>query len=235
LESWGKIEIYKQKDARDIATKADIEIESFIKEKIQTKWSEHGFWGEEGEKINPNSSFQWLIDPIDGTKFYASLAPFFQTYITLVYEGIPVLGLIYNPLSFQLFSAYQGAGAYLNREKIVLKEPVSLKDAIINIDFGGLIGKNEPEKKWMLDKLSQIAEKSYRIRIIAGALSVYIVTGTIDAYIDLGNSKPQDLAARIIIMQEAGFKIEKIKTDFGEKMIVAREPIFSEIKEILLN
>ena len=47
LENWDKIEIYKQKDARDIATKADIEIENFIKGKIMTKWPEHGFWGEE--------------------------------------------------------------------------------------------------------------------------------------------------------------------------------------------
>ena len=163
------------------------------------------------------------------------MAPFFQTYIALVYEGEPVLGLIYNPLSHQLFSAYQGSGTYLNGEKITLKEPVFLRDAIINIDFGGLAGKNEPEKEWMLDKLSQITEKSYRVRMIAGALNVYIVTGTIDAYIDLGDSKPQDLAARIIVMQEAGFIIEKIETNFGEKLLVAREPILSELRQILLN
>jgi fructose-1,6-bisphosphatase/inositol monophosphatase family enzyme len=71
--------------------------------------------------------------------------------------------------------------------------------------------------------------------MIAGALSVYIVTGAIDAYIGLGESKPQDLAARIIIMQEAGFKTERIKTSFGEKLVAAREPILSEIKQILLN
>jgi fructose-1,6-bisphosphatase/inositol monophosphatase family enzyme len=71
--------------------------------------------------------------------------------------------------------------------------------------------------------------------MIAGALNVYIVTGTIDAYIDLGDSKPQDLAARIIVMQEAGFIIEKIETNFGEKLLVAREPILSELRQILLN
>lgn len=70
LCEWKKIEIVKQKDARDIATKTDIGVENFIKEKILSKWPNHGFWVEEGERINPKSDYQWLVDSIDGTKFY---------------------------------------------------------------------------------------------------------------------------------------------------------------------
>jgi myo-inositol-1(or 4)-monophosphatase len=234
LQRWDKVEITRQKDVRDIATKADIEIENFIKKKILSKWPEHGFWGEEGGKQGV-SAFQWLVDPIDGTKFYVGLAPFFQTYISLTFERKPILGLIYNALSDQMFSAYQGGGAFLNGKKIVSKNTVPLKEAILNIDFGGLSGKNPEEKKWMLDKLSRLLERSYRVRMIAGALNIYLVTGAIDAYVDIGNSKPQELAARIIIMREAGFKVEKVKTVFGNKLVVAKEPLLSEIKQILSN
>lgn len=237
LESWDKVEIAKQKDVRDVATKTDVEIENFLKEKILFKWPNHGFWGEEGKKrINLSSPYQWLVDPIDGTKFYVGLAPFFQTYIALTFDGTPVLGLMYHPLSRQFFSAYQSGGTYLNGKIVSLKSPpASLNEAVVDVDFGGLIGKKEKEKKWMLDKLSRMIEKSYRVRISAGALSIYIITGAIDAYIDLAGSKPQETAARIIIMQEAGFKIEKIKTAFGEKLVAGREPILSGIKQILLK
>lgn len=236
MESWDKIEISKQKDSRDIATKADVEIESFLKSKIIGRWSDHGFWGEEGERSNISSDFQWLIDSIDGTKFYIAQAPFFFVHIALMYKNEVVLGLVYNPVSKQLFSASKGNGAYLNGKLISLKAPFSLDKAMINIDLGAIIGKDEKEKKWLLDKSVALTEKCYRIRIISGAIAIYLVTGAIDAYMNLDEeSKPQDLAARIIIMQEAGYKIEWLKNSLGKKiLIVAQEPLLSEIKQIVL-
>lgn len=236
MESWDKIEISKQKDSRDIATKADVEIENFLKEKIIGKWPDHGFWGEEGERSNISSDFQWLIDSIDGTKFYIAQAPFFYVHIALMYKNEVVLGLVYNPVSRQLFSASKGNGAYLNDKLLSLKMPFSLDKAMVNIDLGAIIGKEEKEKKWLLNKLSEIAEKCYRIRIISGALAIYLVTGAIDAYVRLnGETKPQDFAARIIIMQEVGYKVEWVENPFGNKtLIVAQEPLWSAIKEIIL-
>ncbi len=235
MESWDKIEISKQKDSRDIATKADVEIENFLKSKIIGKWPDHGFWGEEGERSNVSSDFQWLIDSIDGTKFYIAQAPFFFVHIALMYKSEVVLGLVYNPVSKQLFSASKGSGAYLNGKLLSLRAPFSLDKAMINIDIGAIIGKEEKDKKWLLDKLVAITEKCYRIRIISGAIAIYLVTGAIDAYIRLnGEAKPQDFAARIIIMQEAGYKTEWIKNPFGEKILIAaQEPLLSEIKEII--
>lgn len=237
LQSWDKIEILKQKNSRDIATKADIEIENFLKEKIVGKWPEHGFWGEEGERSNASADYQWLIDSIDGTKFYIAQAPFFYVHIALMYNNEAVLGLVYNPVSKQLFSASKGNGAYLNGKLLSLKAPFSFDKAMINIDLSAIVGKEEKEKKWLLDKLSAITEKCYRIRIISGALAIYLVTSAIDAYIDLsGESKPQDLAARVIIMQEAGYKTEWVKNPFGKKMLIAaQEPLLSEIKEIIIK
>ncbi|MBI2530038.1 MAG: inositol monophosphatase [Candidatus Diapherotrites archaeon] len=234
-DKWGKAEIKKYKEGRDLVTKIEIEIENFFKNKILSKWPEHGFYGEETRRINASSDFQWLIDPIDGTKYYVANAPLFYVHAALLFRNEPVLGVIYNPVSKQLFCASKGTGAYLNGKRILLKSPVKLGKAMVDVDIQGLIGKQAKEKKWLIEELSEIMKKCYRVRITSGALGIYIATGAIDAYVDLAGAKPQDLAARIIIMREAGCKAEYIETPFGKRLIASREPIFSGLKEILLK
>lgn len=241
LDDWEKVEISKHKDSRDIVTKTDIEVENFLKRKIMSKWSEHGFWGEEGERMNLKSDFQWLVDPIDGTKYYLKHAPFFQTHIALVYKEKPVLGLIYNPVSRQLFSAVKNGGAYLNGKLIKNNYSLPIQKSVIDIDFRGLTtksNKNSKERKWLIGKIGEIMEKSYRIRMDGSAFGIYLVTGAIDAYITVEGEgfKLQDLAPRIIIMQEAGYETEWIETPFKKKiLIVSREPLLSEIKKIMVD
>lgn len=241
LESWDKAEISRQKDSRDIATKTDIEIENFLKEKIIGKWQDHGFWGEEKERINSKSDFQWLIDPIDGTKYYLKHVPFFQVHIALTFKETPMLGLIYNPVSRQIFSAVKNGGAYLNGKLIKNNSSLPIQKSVIDIDFRGLTNysnKNLKEREWLIGKLGEIMEKSYRIRMGGGAFGIYLITGAIDAYITVEGEgfKLQDLAPRIIIMQEAGYETEWIETPFKKKiLIVSREPLLSEIKKIMVD
>jgi len=237
LNDWAKIEIVNYKDKRDIATKTDIEVENFLKKKILSKWPDDGFWGEEEERTNELSPYQWLIDPIDGTKNYVNLAPFFQVHIAMAFNKELVLGLIYQPVSKQLFSAVKNDKTYLNNEVIKLKSDVSMDQAIIDIDLGGLMDKSEEEKQWKKNKLCEIAEKSYRIRVSGGSFALYLATGAVDAYVDVScDSTPQDLAARIIIMQEAGFKVEWVKTSFGKQvLLISRGEVFSELKKIILK
>lgn len=239
LENWGKIEISKQKDARDIATKADVEIENFLKEKILGKWPNHGFWGEEGERVNISSPYQWLADPIDGSKYYLNHAPFFQTHIAFVYKGEPLLGLIYNPVSRQLFSAVKGGGARLNGKLIKNNTSVPIQKAIIDVDFRSLANysnKNLKERKWLIGKVGEIMKEVYRVRMGGSAFGIYLVTGAINAYITIEGKdfKPQDLIPRLIIMQEAGYEIKRIETAFNEKtLVISREPLLSELENIL--
>ena len=237
LESWNKIEIVTQKDIRDIATKTDVEIENFLREKILGKWPEHGFWGEEGDRLNIKSSYQWLVDPIDQTKLYAKEVPIFYVQIALCFEAKPVLGLIYQPVSKQLFSAFEGNGAFLNNKALISKPSVSFDKAIVDVDFRGFRDKEQKEGKWMLEKLNKIIENSYRARMSGGALNIYLITGAFDAYIRLEDgTKPQDSAPRIIIMQEAGYKTKWIENPFGKKiLIIAQEPLLSTIKQIIIK
>lgn len=241
LGDWEKVEIARHKGDRDIATKTDIEVENFLKSKIMSKWPKHGFWGEETKRINPKSDFQWLIDPIDGTKYYFKQAPFFQTHIALTYKENPILGLIYNSVSRQLFSAIKNGGACLNEKLIKAGPAVPIQKSVIDIDFRGMAScanKNLKEKKWLIDKLGEIMEKSYRIRMGGSAFGIYLATGAIDAYVTMEGEgfKPQDLAPRIIIMQEAGYKTEWLDTPFKKKiLIVSSKLLLLEIKKIIVD
>lgn len=79
-------------------------------------------------------------------------------------------------------------------------------------------------------------EKSYRVRMSGGAFGVYLVTGAIDAYVTIEGEgfKPQDLAPRLIIMQEAGCEVKRIETPFNKKAwVVSQEPLLSELEKIL--
>jgi myo-inositol-1(or 4)-monophosphatase len=163
--------------------------------------------------------------------------PVFYVQAALQFKGSPVLGIIYNPVSGQLFSAFKGNGAFLNNKLILPNLPVSFDKAIVDVDFRSFKDKGQKEKEWMLEKMNRIVEKSYRTRMSGGALNIYLVTGAFDAYVRLEDeTKLQDVAPRVIIMEEAGYVTEWVGTPFGKKvMIVSQEPLLSEIKEIIIK
>lgn len=237
LADWKKVKIVKYKDGRDIATKTDLAVEKFLQNKILAKWPSHGVWGEEGERVNPTSPYQWLIDPIDGTKYYIKQAPFFYTQLALNYKGKPVLALLYNPVSHQLFSAIKGGGTWLNDKKVSLGAPMPLSRAVIDVDLGGFNRKNATQQKWLGAKLTELMAKSYRVRMTSGVFCIYLVTGAVDAYVYLftkDQSKFQDLAPRLLLMLETGYRSKWLKAPSGEDLlIVARGALLKEIEKIL--
>lgn len=79
-------------------TEVDRNVETMIREAISKKFPDHGIIGEEFGNANESSEFQWVLDPIDGTKSFISSVPLFGTLIGLMYRNKPVLGLIDQPI-----------------------------------------------------------------------------------------------------------------------------------------
>ena len=88
---------------------------------------DHGIMAEEETSIRNASGFIWIIDPLDGTTNYAHGYPCFSVSIALEHEGELIVGVVYDPMRDELFSAEKGMGAYLNDRKI----RVSSVDALI--------------------------------------------------------------------------------------------------------
>jgi myo-inositol-1(or 4)-monophosphatase len=94
-------------------TEADRGAEELMRRLIRSRFPGHGVIGEEGGAENEGADFAWVLDPIDGTKSFASACPLFGTLIALLHEGRPVLGVIHLPALRQLLAG-DGSRTVLN-------------------------------------------------------------------------------------------------------------------------
>lgn len=225
------------KDRRDFATQVDIEVEHGIKAALAERFPDHGLSGEETDDENPSSEFQWLIDPIDGTKYYAGQSSLFSVSIGLLLRGEPVLGVVYSAASRQCFYAWKGGGAHLDGQKLPGSTDRPLSDAIINVDTPGTDRLTAEERGWFESKLLLLTRQAYRVRALgqASLVACWMASGALDAYVDLtGYVEPQDMAAGRVILQESGARLEDMDSRVGPKRLLAASPgLFDEMRELL--
>lgn len=115
---------------RTPVTLADRESETVMRRMIRARYPDHGILGEEFEPINPGAEFQWVLDPIDGTKTFLAGAPLFGTLIALLEGGKPILGVIHNPILEQ-FLAGDGNSAWLNGAPVRVRPCPEIEQAAL--------------------------------------------------------------------------------------------------------
>ena len=122
------------KDDHTPLTKADTEINDLVIKKVKETYPEHSIYGEEASYKKENSKYIWVCDPIDGTMAFACGLPIFVFSIALVDQsnGLPVLGLINDPIMKTMYWAYKGSGAYRNGFEYDLNSK-TLKESLDNI------------------------------------------------------------------------------------------------------
>lgn len=108
------------KGDKTIVTLADKEINHILIEKVKEKFPDHSVDGEE-EKFG-KSKYVWVCDPVDGTAMYARHIPVAVFSLALVVDGVPEVGVVYDPFLDKLYSAIKGQGAYCNDEKITVND-----------------------------------------------------------------------------------------------------------------
>lgn len=237
LDRWTSVGAVVYKDDRDYVSEVDVQIETSIKEALRARFPTHGLCGEETDPENTDSPYQWLIDPIDGTKWYAARSTLFSISVALLFEDTPILGVVHLPSSGQCFSAFAGGGAFLNAEPLKGPHADDLAKVIVNVDTPATDRLSSHERQWFEQALIQLTRRAYRVRALgAGALGAcWLATGAIDAYVDLtGYTKPQDLAAGRIIMSESGARVDFVTTPPGPPRLVAAPPnIWNDLQAAL--
>lgn len=120
-------------------TKADTEINDLVIQRINEVFPEHSIYGEEKSDLKAGSKYIWVCDPIDGTMAFACGLPIFVFSIALVDQsnGLPILGLINDPVMKNMYWAYKDGGAYRNGKKIVVSKSSNLKSTYLNIGGSG--------------------------------------------------------------------------------------------------
>ncbi len=95
-------------------TKADIEAEKLIRGIIHRKFPDHGIIGEELPPVNVGARYQWVIDPIDGTRDFIRQIPYWAVFISVLHNNNPVVSVVYLPAIGKIITAEKSKGTYLN-------------------------------------------------------------------------------------------------------------------------
>ena len=112
----------KEKNDNSLVTEVDLEIESYLRKRISEEFPEHGIIGEEHQASNPGSTFQWILDPIDGTQSFVHGVPTFGTLLAVQREDQNIAGIISHPMLSERYAAAIGLGCYCNDSKIQIKD-----------------------------------------------------------------------------------------------------------------
>lgn len=239
LSRWPAIGTLRYKDRRDVVTDVDATVERALIRELRARFPGHGFSGEETGDHDADADHVWLIDPIDGTKYYVGQASLFSVSIALLYRGEPVLGVVHNASSQQCFHAYRGGGAFVGEQRLSGPGVVRLDEVIANVETPETHRLSADERQWFESRLVELGRRLYRLRAlgVSALAACWVASGALDAYVDLtGYSEPQDTAAGRVLMAEAGLRAEYLDVGVGPPRLVAAPPdLFEELREILIR
>jgi inositol-phosphate phosphatase / L-galactose 1-phosphate phosphatase / histidinol-phosphatase len=180
-------------------TQADKEIETVIRSLIQAHFPDHGIFGEEHGRRNEQSLWQWVIDPIDGTRAFIAGYPLFTTLIALAKDGVPLLGLIDQPVLRERWTGVRGSRTQCNGKEVFARGIVSLDKAVVATTSAPyhFSGQEMAAFDWVKDQCAHVVQggDAYGYAMLA--------SGHIDVFIDSG-FKPYDFCALKPVIEGAG-------------------------------
>ena len=191
----------RYKSYKNPVTTADFEADKKIKEILMSNFPSYGWLSEEtfDSHYRLNLDKVWIVDPIDGTKEFIEGIPNFAVSIGLVENGLPTIGILFNPITQQMFYAQAGKGAFLNDELIKCKSRNNIKDmTILNSRSEDKAGLWTPYK-FKFKSLKPIGSVAYKLGLIA--------SGEADAFASLKPKSEWDICAGDCIIREAGGRL----------------------------
>jgi myo-inositol-1(or 4)-monophosphatase len=222
------------KGLRDIVTDADLAAERVIVQTIRARFPDHTLLTEEGGESAGDAPYVWVVDPLDGTTNYSRRMPIFSTSIGLFHQGQPALGVVYDPLREHLFAAERGRGATLNGKTLRVSAVERVVDAVVGLDWAH----SHANRHQIVAHLGQIAPACATLRGLGSAALglCYVAAGWIDAYFHVG-IKPWDLAAGLLLIQEAGGRVTDLEgrdwEPWGARVLVSNGHVHQALLDLV--
>jgi myo-inositol-1(or 4)-monophosphatase len=223
-----------EKNPNDFVTEVDQKVEREIIEHIQKAYPAHSILGEESGLIEGNE-YQWVIDPIDGTRNFIHGFPHYAISIAVMLNGKVEHGIIYDPNRQELFTASRGKGATLNDRRMRVSSCKRLEESLLGTGFAYRhTDKDNPAPNQMLRGILPACGDLRR----AGAATLdlaYVACGRLDGFWEMG-LKIWDIAAGVLMIKEAGgivTDMEGGETFLKTGNVVAANPAI--IKQLLKN
>ncbi|WYL96047.1 MAG: inositol monophosphatase family protein [Gloeotrichia echinulata IR180] len=190
----------------DLVTAADKASEAVVLEILRRHFPDHSILAEESGKLgNQDNEFLWAIDPLDGTTNFAHQYPCFAVSIGLLINGVPQVGVIYDPFRDELFRGAAGLGATRNRRPIKVSETSELGKSLLTTGFAYDRRETSDNNYAEFAHLTHLTQGVRRGGSAALDLA-YVACGRVDGYWERGIA-PWDIVAGVILLQEAGGKV----------------------------
>src|ERR1700730_3158275 len=183
--------------AHDIKLEIDIQTQELITKLLLKEFPKHGLYGEEGIVGDQSSEHQWVVDPLDGTVNYFYGIPHFCVSIALRFKGEIIVGVIYDPIREEIFTAQKGAKPTLNGNPLRVSERADLAEAVLSVG----LSKTGATIDAGLPLLQQMVHRARKCRLMGSAAldMAYVACGRFDAYVEQGISL-WDIAAGWILV-----------------------------------
>jgi myo-inositol-1(or 4)-monophosphatase len=209
--------------AHDIKLAVDEECQALIYSILLDHFPKTRCIGEEGDSNNPGdpgAEIEWIVDPVDGTMNLACGIPHFCVSIAAreAAGGRILLGVVYDPLRHELFTAQRGTGAYLNGIRLKVSSRDQLSEAVLAVGFA----KSQDSIDHCLKLYQVYGNQARKLRAMGSAALdlAYVAAGRLDAYIEQGVNL-WDIAAGIVLVEEAGGVVETEQKVKGKYRVCA--------------
>lgn len=186
----------------DIVTESDKRSESIILSKLRSHFPKHAITAEEGGRgAAAGAKYCWHVDPLDGTTNFAHSYPCFAVSIGLVEDGDPLVGVVLNPITNELFTAVRGEGAYLDHKRIHVSPIEKLATSLVSTGFPTHQRANNRNIYYYWE----FTMRSHGVRRDGSAALdlCSVACGRFDGFWEFGLNS-WDTAAGILIVKEAG-------------------------------
>lgn len=228
----GHIEI---KGHNNFVSYVDKTSEEKIVNALQKLIPESGFIAEEGTSNKKGTTYNWIIDPLDGTTNFIHGIPCFSISIALMREDQLVLGVIHEPNLNECFHSFEGGKALMNKTEISVSKKSSLKDSLIATGFPYT---DYSRMKEYMGVFNELMHKSHGVRRLGSAAVdlAYVACGRFELFYEYG-LQPWDVAAGAFLIKQAGGEVTDFKGGsnyvFGEEIITSNKITHMEFLSLL--
>lgn len=223
------------KSLNSLVSYVDKEAEKQIVNNLSSLLPEAGFIAEEGTSDKNGETYNWVIDPLDGTTNFIHGIPCFAVSIALMKDKEVVLGVVYEVNLDECFYAWKDSKAYLNGSIIQVANTSTFADTLMATGFPYYDYKRVTQS---LDALEYFMKNTRGIRRLGSAATdlAYVAAGRFDGFYEYSLS-PWDVAAGALIVQQAGGKVSDFKGEnnyiFGKEIIAGSSAIFNEFQAVI--
>ncbi|MDB5930183.1 MAG: Myo-inositol(Or 4)-monophosphatase [Polaromonas sp.] len=192
--------VIESKGLQDMVSAADRDTELLIRAEVAARFAGDGFLGEEGGLERPDARFLWVIDPIDGTACFVNGMHAWCLSIGVLCDGRPVMGVVYDPNSGEMFHALEGQGAFVNAVPLKASGAAALSEGVLGVGFSHRV----PVSAFLPFLDRTLSSGGMFIRNGSGALMLaYVAAGRLIGYYE-PHINAWDCMAGIVLVREAG-------------------------------